>query len=448
MHIFQWIISVIILCCASILLFAANIFPTPYAASYSDVLFPVIWAGSSILLLIAFVIRRKIEGISRLIIGFAGVVSLVAMLLMLKQAVELSSWKKTVLSTDSDLLQTLGQHFIIGYRDEEEIRQLVQIGAVGGIYITARNIQGKSSEQISRFINDLQQVRQSAGLPQLIIAADQEGGIVSRLSPPLPKRKALGQFVKQFPVAEQQNVAYEYGKVQGEEIAGLGVNLNLSPVVDLIPDKTSPTDKYSLIHRRAISKQPELVSKLAQRYIEGLQCAGVLASIKHFPGLGRIYADTHREAAHITIDVGELEQHDWLPFKQITANTSAMMMVGHVHLDRIDMEYPASLSQTVLQTIIRNDWHYNGILITDDLTMDAIYQRENNHLQNTANTALRAGIDYLLISYDVRQFYPAMAGLIGQFKTSHIPHAILESSQKRISKLQQTIGHVPGYCDQ
>ncbi len=126
MRLFQWIISAIILCCASILLFAANIFPTPYAASYSDVLFSVIWAGSSILLLITFIIRRKIEGVSRLIIGLAGFVSLVAMLLMLKQAVEFSSWKKIVLSTDSDLLQTLGQHFIIGYRNEEEIRQLVQ----------------------------------------------------------------------------------------------------------------------------------------------------------------------------------------------------------------------------------------------------------------------------------------------------------------------------------
>jgi hypothetical protein len=126
MHFFKWIISAIILCCASILLFAANIFPTPYAASYSDVLFSVIWAGSSILLLITFIIRRKIEGVSRLIIGLAGFVSLVAMLLMLKQAVEFSSWKKIVLSTDSDLLQTLGQHFIIGYRNEEEIRQLVQ----------------------------------------------------------------------------------------------------------------------------------------------------------------------------------------------------------------------------------------------------------------------------------------------------------------------------------
>ncbi len=158
MRFFNWIISAIILCCASILLFAANIFPTPYAASYSDVLFPVIWAGSSILLLlIAFIIRRKIEGVSRLIIGLTGFVSLLAMLLMLKQAVEFSSWKQIVLSTDSDLLQTLGQHFIIDYRNEEEIRQLVQIGAVGGIYITAHNIKvnrlNKSVDSLTTFSN-------------------------------------------------------------------------------------------------------------------------------------------------------------------------------------------------------------------------------------------------------------------------------------------------------
>jgi len=124
---------------------------------------------------------------------------------------------------------------------------------------------------------------------------------------------------------------------------------------------------------------------------------------------------------------------DWVGFRVMTQNTQALIMIGHVHVDAIDSEYPASLSATLLQSVIRKSWHYNGLLITDDLTMGAIYQRENNHLQNTVSQALNAGIDLLLISYDVRQYYPAMAALIEAYQQGELDIQRLNESHQRLN---------------
>lgn len=411
---FKISLSIVLLIATATTLFGAWIYPTPYAASYQEQLDPLLWGGSVLLIIVspilAFFSTRRVRILS--VILLAG--STLALAMLLKQAYQFHQWQQTVIHADPALLKKLGKHFVIGYRDEQEIETLAAAGAIAGVYLTNRNIRGKSIEEIRSYIDHLQSHRAKNNLPPLLICADQEGGIVSRLSPPLAKQPTLAKSIIPENADQHEQLAYDYGKEQGKGLASLGITVNLSPVVDLIPERTSDTDKFSLIYRRAISKSPQEVTKIATAYVKGLESEGVLGTLKHFPGLGGVYGDTHLESASLDTPIEQLDKHDWLPFKQLVKNTQALIMVGHINLTAIDPELPTSLSKKVIQGIIREDWQFTGTLITDDLTMDAVYKIDDNHLQNVAHTALDAGIDLLLISYDVRQFYPAMAGLLKQ----------------------------------
>ena len=406
------LLTIVLLITTGVALFGAWIYPTPYAASYQDRLDTLLWGGSILLIVLSSSLALFSQGSLRFLNGLVLAGGILALGMMIKQAYQFHQWQQTVLSTDPALLQKLGKHFVIGYRDEQEIETLAAAGAIAGVYITNRNIQDKSVEDIRRYIDHLQSLRKANKLPPLIICADQEGGIVSRMSPPLAKQTTLAKSVTPQDENQHEQLAYDYGKQQGKGLASLGITINLSPVVDLIPERTSKTDRFSLIYRRAISKSPEQVAKVATAYVKGLESEGVLGTLKHFPGLGGVYGDTHLESATLDTPIAELNARDWLPFKHLAKSTQALIMVGHINLSAIDPTLPTSLSKKVIQTIIRDNWQFNGTLITDDLTMDAVYKIEDNHLQNVASTALDAGIDLLLISYDVRQFYPAMAGLI------------------------------------
>src|SRR5215467_12983952 len=127
--------------------------------------------------------------------------------------------RRAVLSADPALLQRLGRHFIVGYRDFAEAERLVSHGAIGGIFLTQRNIQGKSRQQVRAEILRLQELQAARGLPPLYIATDQEGGPVSRLSPLVPALPSLAEWKREHPVAA-------YAELQAESLAELGVNLN------------------------------------------------------------------------------------------------------------------------------------------------------------------------------------------------------------------------------
>jgi beta-N-acetylhexosaminidase len=312
-----------------------------------------------------------------------------------------------VLNTEPLRLRQWGQHFIIGYTNPADLIPLLERGAIGGIYLSKHNVAGKSWEAIHSEISMLQAIYQRLGLPPLQIATDQEGGLVSRLSPPLPIQPSLATLSSLAP-AQQRQQAYQYGVQQGQALAALGVTWNFSPVVDL---KTSDQDQFldfhSLIHKRAIAAEAETVIRIATAYSQGLQAQGVRPTLKHFPGLGAVTADTHHVSATLALPRDQLAAQDWWAFRATLANTQAAMMLGHVVVSAVDPDYPASLSRTLVQTVIRGEWQYRGPLISDDLSMGAIYWRSGSVCQASVD-ALAAGVDWLLIAYDWRQYYQAM----------------------------------------
>ncbi|WP_312016983.1 glycoside hydrolase family 3 N-terminal domain-containing protein [Bradyrhizobium jicamae] len=244
--------------------------------------------------------------------------------------------KQGVLRTEPARARLLGQHFIVGYSSFDEVARLAEAGLIGGIYVTRHNAAGRTGAALKGEIAALQDKRRVAGLPPLIVAADQEGGIVSHLAPPLAKLPALASLTDLAP-DQQRAKAEEFGRIHGQELASLGVNLNFAPVLDLRPGaRRNRFDFNTLISQRAISDDPINVGTIASAYIHGLEASGVAATVKHFPGLGRVRTDTHHFNADLDTPVDELEAADWRPFREVLSTTDARLMVGHVAVSALD----------------------------------------------------------------------------------------------------------------
>src|SRR6476620_2829907 len=314
--------------------------------------------------------------------------------------------KHDVLAASATEARQLGPHFMVGYSSFPEVARLAEQGLIGGVYVTRRNIHGRTVETLRAEIAALQDKRRAAGLPPLIVAADQEGGIVGHLAPPLTKVPALATLAGLAP-DDQQTRAKEFGRIHGRELAGLGVNLNLAPVLDLKPPlRRNRLDFHTLIGQRAIATDPAVVSTIASAYVRGLEESGVGATLKHFPGIGRVRTDTHHFSANLDTPVGELEATDWLPFREVLSHSRSAIMVGHVTLTAVDPDRAASHSKRVVDGIIRDKWNYQGVVMTDDLVMGAIYQHD---VCKAVVEAINAGVDLLLVAYDGAQFYRVFA---------------------------------------
>jgi beta-N-acetylhexosaminidase len=284
--------------------------------------------------------------------------------------------KQDVLRTDVSTAHRLGRHFVVGYSSFDEVAALAEKGLIAGVYVTRHNLRSRTAEALKSEIAALQAIRRAADLPPLIVAADQEGGIVSHLAPVLTELPSLATLAD-LPADLRDRMAEEYGRIHGRELATLGVNLNFAPVLDLRPERRlTRFDFNTLIGRRAISGDPAKVADIALPYIRGLETHDVGATVKHFPGLGRVRGDTHHFSADLDAPIDELETSDWRPFRQALAGSRAMLMVGHVRLTAADPERAASHSKKVIDGIIRRRWNYQGVIITDDLVMGAIYQHD------------------------------------------------------------------------
>ena len=337
--------------------------------------------------------------------------------------------KRNVLQTDAVQARSLGRHFIVGYSSFPEVAVLAEKGLISGVYITRHNVVGSSPARLKEEIAALQEKRRAAGLPPLIVAADQEGGIVSHLAPPLTKLPALSTLAS-LPPDARAGKAEAFGRTHGRELAALGVNQNLAPVLDLRPEpKRNRFDFNTLIGQRAISDDPAIVADIARAYVTGLEASGVGATVKHFPGLGRVRTDTHHFSADLDTPLEELEASDWIPFRKVLAGSKAQLMIGHVTLTSVDPDRPASHSKRVVDGIIRKKWNYQGIVMTDDLVMGAIYQR---NVCTAVVEALNAGVDLLLVAFDGAQFYRIFACAVAASTEGRLDAAMLGDSEVRL----------------
>jgi len=353
------------------------------------------------------------------------------LLSMLSAQASFEDTKRSVLRTEPLLAQNLGRHFVVGYSSFDEVARLAEKGLIAGVYVGRGNVAQRKPAAIKAEIEALQARRRKAGLSPLIVAADQEGGVVSHLSPPLTRLPPLASLAGLSPEARVKK-AEEFGKTHGRELASLGVTMDFAPVLDLKPKtKRSGIDLNTMIGERAISDSPALVTEIASAYVRGLEAAGVGATVKHFPGLGRVRGDTHLVSADLNAPVDELEASDWRPFKEVLAGSKAELMIGHVGLTAVDPGRPASHSKAVVDGIIRKRWNYQGVIITDDLVMGAIYGR---NICTAVVEALNAGVDLLLVAFDSSQFYRIFACAADAAVQNRLDLGMLRASEARLDR--------------
>ncbi|MBR1120014.1 glycoside hydrolase family 3 protein [Bradyrhizobium lablabi] len=359
-----------------------------------------------------------------------------APLSMLGAHVAFEARKRDVLQTETAQAHALGRHFVVGYSSFDEVALLAEKGLIAGIYVSRRNLSRGRAEGLKAEISALQERRRRANLPPLTVAADQEGGIVSHLSPALSRLPALATLAGLEPDARAQQ-AEEFGRIHGRELASLGITTNFAPVLDLRPEtKRNRLDFHTLIGQRAISADPAEVAAVALPYVRGLEASGVGATVKHFPGLGRVHDDTHHFSADLDTPLKELEASDWRPFREVLAGSKAQLMVGHVTLTAADPDRPASHSKRVVDGIIRQKWKYDGLVITDDLVMGAIYQRD---VCTAVVEALNAGVDLLLVAYDGAQFYRVFACASAGLRKGQLDAGMLRASDARLKRAQRPL---------
>jgi beta-N-acetylhexosaminidase len=354
--------------------------------------------------------------------------------------------KQAVLHAEGAEVKDLGQHFITGYTSFKDVAPLAEKGLIGGIYISQHNIKGRTAAALKSEIASLQELRRGAGLAPLIVAADQEGGIVSHLAPQLTSLPALSTLVD-LPPDRRAKMAGEFGRTHGRELADLGVTLNFAPVVDLRRSRgRNPFDFNSLISRRAISDDPATVAQIAAAYVRGLEASGVGATVKHFPGMGRVQADTHHFRASLDTSLPELEASDWIPFREVLTRTNAVLMVGHVAVTAIDSTRPASHAKGVIDGLIRKKWGFHGLIVTDDLVMGAISQ---HGVCTAVVEALNAGVDLLLVAYDGMQYYRMFDCALDASARGGLDIKMLRDSDARLkSRAVSTPPSLPGLTRQ
>jgi beta-N-acetylhexosaminidase len=428
---------------ALVCLAGAGLVRSPGYAELRPWLLVLLLAGSALTALASLGWRRnRLE-----LVPFA--ISIAALLFTASIETRFQLTKRAVLRAEPATLQKLSRHIIVGFGQWDAVRALVTRGLIGGVFVTRRNVVGLDAAAIAGEIAALQAIRRAQALPPLWIATDQEGGGVARMTPPLPRQPTLATATRNLPGTDRQSavaaIVAAYALEQGRGLAGLGFNLNFAPVVDLDHGVNNPADAYSRISSRAISADPAVVADVAGIYCDGLAAVQVLCTLKHFPGLGRVFEDTHVNEGALRQSVAELEATDWVPFRRLLGDASGQparpaVMVGHVRLPALDPAQPVSTSAVAINGLLRTAWGFDGLVITDDLCMGAIYNSREG-IGRASVGALNAGVDLLLISWDGDQLYPVLAALLAA-NTAGGPDGLADGTLARSARRLQTASRI------
>jgi len=232
-------------------------------------------------------------------------------------------------------------------------------------------------------------LRASVGRPDAPVLIDQEGGRVARMRPPHwaahPPMGVFGALADQDRAAGRE-AAWINGRLLAHMLSEVGVTVDCAPVCD-VPVEGA----HDIIGDRAFSRDPALVSELARATAEGLLAGGVLPVIKHMPGHGRAFADSHAELPVVEASRAALEATDFAPFRALA--DLPLGMVAHVVLKAIDPDAPASTSARVLREVVRGpSIGFDGLLFSDDLSMNAL----DGDVAERAQSVLAAGTDIVL----------------------------------------------------
>ncbi len=281
------------------------------------------------------------------------------------------------------LEEKVGQMMMVTFRGataNEAAKTLIQEVGVGGIIYYNWTNQLSSPEQVKYLSKSLQDLSK---IP-LFIAVDQEGGKVARLKEGFtisPGNQAIGD-------SGDPKIAEQLAFVMGQEMKAVGINMNLAPVVDVNVNPLNP-----VIGSRSYSNKPEIVVQYGRSALDGYHKAGVLTTLKHFPGHGDVAIDSHTDLPIVNKSMEEWEQTELYPFAKLAKETDAIM-TAHILVPSMDVDNCATLSKKVI-SYLRENIGFQGLVITDSLVMEGVL-KQSKTIEMAAIQAINAGSDLLL----------------------------------------------------
>jgi len=340
--------------------------------------------------------------------------------------------------------EKIGQMLMVGFRGlkidkSHPIVQDILLRHIGSVVLfdydvplksPVRNV--SSPGQLTNLITDLQSYSQTP----LLVALDYEGGLVSRLKekhdfPPTYSAQYFGQ-------RNNPDLTFRHANSMAELLSTLGINLNLAPVVDLNTNSDNPVIGKL---EPSYSKDPEVVTSQAEKFIQAFHSHKVLCTLKHFPGHGSSTGDSHLGMVDVS---STWIEDELLPYRQLVLKGSVdAVMTAHVFIKHLDSEYPATLSKRIITGLLREKLNYKGVVIADDMQMGAIAKEYG--LESAIFRAVEAGIDILPFAnnstFDANIALKAVEILKKLIKTKKISPERIDDSYTRIINLKKGVNH-------
>lgn len=320
------------------------------------------------------------------------------------------------------LFEKIGQMVMIGVHGTElddDSRFMLSEYAVGGVILFDRNLE--TAEGVRRFTKELQEARHGE-LP-LLIAIDEEGGPVARMTdilPPPPAQAKIGEN-------GDPTAARARAKETAQSLRGFGFNLNFAPVADV---GDGP---------RYYSADAETVTDFVREAAAGYAEEKMICTLKHFPGLGKGESDTHLDTVVVNADRETLEAEDLVPFRAMISQgnpTQFFVMVSHITYTALDENLPASLSPAVMTDLLREKLGWQGVIVTDDLEMGAA---DIFPFKELGVRAVEGGADLVLVCHEYAHQQDVYNGLLTAVQNGTIPESRIDESVRRILRAKMTL---------
>ncbi|RVU44401.1 beta-N-acetylhexosaminidase [Rubrivivax rivuli] len=299
---------------------------------------------------------------------------------------------------------------------------------IGGVCLFRKNL-GTEAE-----VRTLTAALREVMGPGALIGIDQEGGAVVRATflPPPPAAMALG-------AADSPALAQAVGAAVARGLKGLGINWNFAPVLDINSNPANP-----VIAERAFGDDAATVERLAGAWMRGSLAEGVACCVKHFPGHGDTQTDSHHALPVVHKSRAELYALELAPFRALCPEAPAVM-TAHIVYPQLDAERPATLSPAILQGILRDEWGYDGVVITDALMMQAVAARWGH--ARAAVMALQAGADLVLAQGSREEQQATLDALQAAFADGRLALASGARAAARLNRLAVRFPATPGVYD-
>jgi beta-N-acetylhexosaminidase len=324
------------------------------------------------------------------------------------------------------LEEKIGQMIIAGVQGTElteETKSFLSKYKVGGLILYKNNI--VSQAQAVQFLNQLKEANREGKVP-LFLSVDQEGGKVTRFPAEVIPTPSARDTAKSGSSDRAQQIAAATGKA----LRAFGFNLNYAPVLDIDSNPKNP-----VIADRSFGSTASVASEYGIKVMKGLQSAQAIPVIKHFPGHGDTSTDSHLELPVVDKTLEQLRSLELKPFAEAIRSGADAVMTAHILLPKLDPDHPATMSPVIINELLRKELGFNGVVITDDMTMGAIVKHFD--IKKAAVQSVLAGADIVLVAHGYDQAGQVFDELVRAAKSGELSMERIDQSVARILRLKE-----------